>query len=42
MVYFGSTDQMFYAVDQSTGALVWNYTTNDAIYGSPVVGLMQW
>ena len=36
-VYFGSSDQDFYAVDQATGALKWKFHTGSAIASSPAV-----
>ena len=36
-VYFGSSDQDFYAVDQATGALKWKFHTESAIASSPAV-----
>jgi eukaryotic-like serine/threonine-protein kinase len=36
-VYFGSSDQDFYAVDQATGALKWKFHTDSAIASSPAV-----
>ncbi|HUO28809.1 MAG TPA: PQQ-binding-like beta-propeller repeat protein [Bryobacteraceae bacterium] len=36
-VYFGSSDQDFYAVDQTTGALQWKFHTESAIASSPAV-----
>ena len=37
MVYVGSYDGKVYALDGSTGALVWNYTTGNVVYSSPAV-----
>ena len=37
MVYFGSSDQDFYAVDQATGTLQWKFHTESAISSSPAV-----
>ena len=38
MLFVGSNDMNVYALDQDTGAQVWNFTTKDAVYGSPAVG----
>jgi outer membrane protein assembly factor BamB len=37
IVYFGSTDTHLYAVDATTGALVWRLDPGDAIVSSPTV-----
>jgi len=36
-VYFGSSDQHFYAVDRDTGALKWKFHTGSAVASSPAV-----
>ncbi len=36
-VYFGSTDQYLYAVDQQTGALLWKFQTGSVVTSSPAV-----
>jgi len=37
VVYFGSDDNRVYALDASTGALVWRYTTGYIVQSSPAV-----
>ena len=37
MVYVGSYDDMVYALNASTGALLWSYTTGSAVESSPAV-----
>lgn len=37
VVYVGSGDNNFYALDAATGVLVWNYTTGGKIYSTPAV-----
>jgi outer membrane protein assembly factor BamB len=37
MVYASSEDHNVYALDASTGALVWKYPTGDVMLGSPTV-----
>jgi outer membrane protein assembly factor BamB len=37
MVFIGSNDGKVYALNASTGALAWTYTTNDAVFSSPAV-----
>lgn len=36
-VYFGSTDKNLYALNATTGALVWSFTADEAIHSSPVI-----
>eukprot|EP00793_Prasinoderma_coloniale_P002456 PRCOL_00001938-RA len=38
MIFVGSRDQYVYAVNASTGAVVWRYHTSGAVLGTPVVG----
>ncbi|HEX2865608.1 MAG TPA: PQQ-binding-like beta-propeller repeat protein [Ignavibacteriales bacterium] len=37
MVYFGSRDKFFYALDKSSGSLAWKFQTGDDISSSPAV-----
>jgi outer membrane protein assembly factor BamB len=37
MVYFGSEDHKFYALNSTTGALVWTYTTGGVVASSPAI-----
>jgi glucose dehydrogenase len=37
MVYIGSSDANLYALNATTGALVWSYPTNQFVYSSPAV-----
>jgi outer membrane protein assembly factor BamB len=37
VVYVGSGDHNVYALNASTGALLWSYTTGDGVYSSPTV-----
>jgi eukaryotic-like serine/threonine-protein kinase len=37
VVYIGSLDDKVYALNASTGALLWSYTTGNEVYDSPVV-----
>ncbi len=37
IVYFGSDDMKAYALDASTGAKLWDYTTGGLLHGSAVV-----
>ena len=37
MVYFGSWDNNVYALNASTGALLWKYTTGYHVFSSPAV-----
>jgi len=37
VVYVGSGDGHVYALNASTGALLWSYTTGDHVYSSPAV-----
>lgn len=36
-VYIGSSDNNIYALNGTTGAKVWNYTTGSSVYSSPAV-----
>lgn len=38
MVYVGSNDNGVYALNASTGARFWSYTTGGSVYSSPAVG----
>ena len=37
VVYVGSDDRNVYALNASTGAKLWSYTTGDIVYSSPAV-----
>ncbi len=37
VVYIGSGDHNVYALNASTGAKLWSYTTGDTVYSSPAV-----
>ena len=37
VVYVGSVDTKVYALNASTGALIWSYATGNAVYCSPTV-----
>jgi outer membrane protein assembly factor BamB len=37
VVYVGSNDNNLYALNATTGAKVWNYTTGGSVYSSPAV-----
>ena len=37
LVFVGSTDHNVYALNDSTGALVWNYTTGGYVDSGPAV-----
>ncbi|TET28854.1 MAG: hypothetical protein E3J73_00245, partial [Candidatus Bathyarchaeum sp.] len=37
LVYVGSNDDNIYALDASTGTVIWNYTTGDDVASSPAV-----
>jgi outer membrane protein assembly factor BamB len=37
VVYFGSNDNYIYAVNESTGALIWRHLTGSAVTDTPVV-----
>jgi outer membrane protein assembly factor BamB len=36
-LYVGSEDRHFYAVNGTTGAIIWLYTSHDKIFASPVI-----
>ena len=36
-LYYGSTNGTVYALDAATGALVWDFTTGDKIWATPVI-----
>ena len=36
-MYVGSEDNNLYALNASTGALLWKYTTGEQVYSSPAV-----
>ncbi len=38
MIYFGSGDANFYAVNKNTGQKIWQFHTGDAIHSSPYIG----
>ena len=37
VVYVGSNDGNVYALNASTGAMLWSYTTGGGVYSSPAV-----
>ncbi len=37
VVYIGSEDGKVYALNASTGALIWSFTTDDEVTSSPAV-----
>jgi outer membrane protein assembly factor BamB len=37
VVYIGSKDDYVYALDASTGDLLWGYKTGSSVYSSPAV-----
>ena len=37
MVYFGSGDNSFYALDKNSGEKIWQYKTKGAVHSSPTL-----